>query len=363
MGTLLQNMGGGHARPEFIAASCINKKQRKYTCTVCTDVCPQKVFSLSAQEKLRWDKCIGCGLCVSACPSRCIAASATMRRELTQDIDLGRPVSFSCYKEEKLCDKTVECLGSIPWELLAVLALQTDVVLQIHACGECEEEARCATLRSNLEQLLLFLGEDRFTQRVHLLQGEDFASAAVDPGEKTVDRREILSGAKKSLTKNLARAAARRLPFLEETDPDGLAWRRMLTNAAAKRRQEERQAGSEGENLLPDFGLQLPAFTRNCYGCGICEKLCPRQALVFGPLENGKRLISIEPGRCTGCGLCVRLCPWQGLKGMAEMRVPALTKLPYVRVESAACENCGAVIRPGTDPALCPTCERKKKQR
>ncbi len=43
--------------------------------------------------------------------------------------------------------------------------------------------------------------------------------------------------------------------------------------------------------------------SEKCTGCGICEDVCPANAITV----NGQALV--QPELCTGCGLCVGECP------------------------------------------------------
>ena len=354
---------GGKARPIFTSQNCINRRQRKVQCSTCLDLCPENVFSTDPKVPLAWDKCKNCGLCVSACPSRCFAPDAHLQKEYTHDLDLDRPISFSCYRETQLCDRSVECLAGIPWELLATLSLYTDIVLYIGECEECGDETRLCTLRDNLQHLRAFLGDELFVRRVHLLSEGTFEQESNE--EKLKSRRDIFSDLKNSVVKSTVKYVASRLPFLDESaDADGLQYRQMLSKTVLQVRANTKKAVDEGKSTakLPTYALNLPVFTTKCYGCGICEKICPQKAVEIGELENGKRLIYITPWKCTECGLCKTACPLGGIKGFAETPVPYLERLPLVRINSAACESCGRAIAPGSG-SYCPTCALKAKKK
>lgn len=46
-----------------------------------------------------------------------------------------------------------------------------------------------------------------------------------------------------------------------------------------------------------------------CYGCGICEKKCPVNAISMKKNEEGFRYPVIEAKKCVDCGLCKQVCP------------------------------------------------------
>lgn len=350
-------------RPALQADRCLNRKQSRFACTVCSEICPAQVFSTNTKEAHRWYRCRDCGLCVSACPSRCFTLSPQMQRTLTEDTHPGEPLVIACDREAELMDRKIPCLAAVPWELLAVMTFYGEAVLLMTHCDSCEKASARDLLQKNLERLKAFLGEDRFRERVHLITSGTW-EPETSPSEKEMSRRAVFSGLKQNLKKNVYRAAVSRIPQLEESDRDGLQYRRLLSQAVRKEREQrrmEQEAIAEPETL-PTYMLSLPAFTTSCFGCGICTRICPQEALEIRAEAGGTRLIDITPWKCTACGLCVQICPHGGLAGMQKTAVPHLEKLPLVRVKTASCERCGIAIRPGTAPAFCPACRAKKKR-
>jgi heterodisulfide reductase subunit A len=45
-----------------------------------------------------------------------------------------------------------------------------------------------------------------------------------------------------------------------------------------------------------------------CSGCGVCEVLCPFQAIELQPRDD-KRVSHINEAVCKGCGTCGAACP------------------------------------------------------
>lgn len=339
-----------NSRPSFTSERCINRRQRRYSCSRCAEVCPHGVFPLESGASLDWKRCTDCSLCVAVCPTRAFVPSEPTRRAYAEAAALGGAVRITCRREEMRGDLCVDCLAAVPWEFLAALALRTELILSVRPCVSCRQE-RIELLQAGLDSLREFLGEERFRERVRLVrEGEEIPPRQeAEAEERTVTRRELFSGLRKDLMKRLVRTAEKRLPFLAGEDGSGLEYRRLLSETVKSGQSAVREDP-------PRYGVRLPRFNTACFGCGICERLCPHKALSIVREESGKRLISVEPYRCSGCSLCVRLCPHGGLDGLELVSVPHLEKLPLVRVASLSCVQCGKVLLPGTEPPLCRRC-------
>lgn len=46
-----------------------------------------------------------------------------------------------------------------------------------------------------------------------------------------------------------------------------------------------------------------------CQQCGICEAVCPKQAISFKLLKNGIHKVVIDDEKCIRCLRCVKSCP------------------------------------------------------
>ena len=342
-----------NSRPALHAEHCLNRLQRRTLCTRCAAVCPHGVFPLKPGEPVDWARCTDCSLCVAACPTRALTASKPVRRIWAEAASEKEPLRISCQREDERGSLRVGCLASIPWELMAALALRRELRPYTRSCEGCPHPEQKALLDENLTALKAFLGEERFEKQIRLNNTSDTASAAQEPeSEKSMTRRALFSGMRRGVGKQLFKEAEKRLPLLLGQQEDTLALRFALSEAVMADRAQN-----------PDrrYGMQLPRYNLKCFGCGICETVCPHKALSLVAEAGGTRLVYIEPKKCTACGLCVSLCPHKGMDGLETVMVPHLEKLALVRVKSESCENCGAVLLPGTEPKLCRRCVRKMK--
>jgi ferredoxin len=53
----------------------------------------------------------------------------------------------------------------------------------------------------------------------------------------------------------------------------------------------------------------IPNISKECVGCGKCEKACPVLAISMIKNEVGKLTARVDHEVCLGCGICVRNCP------------------------------------------------------
>ena len=53
----------------------------------------------------------------------------------------------------------------------------------------------------------------------------------------------------------------------------------------------------------------IPRISKECVGCGKCEKVCPVLAISLPKNKEGKAAAQVDNEVCLGCGVCVRSCP------------------------------------------------------
>lgn len=47
---------------------------------------------------------------------------------------------------------------------------------------------------------------------------------------------------------------------------------------------------------------------KDCYGCTVCEAVCPAKAISFAPNEEGFYYPNVDNDKCTSCGACLKVC-------------------------------------------------------
>lgn len=351
--------------PSFSPDHCLNRRQTRHPCRVCSENCPGKAIPANPViQRIDWTRCVNCGVCVTACPARCFALDLKQQKAIAAPAQSGM-VSFACtHTDLPSAQQKTECLCGVPWEWLAALAMRMQVRLYVGECENCEKENCRAQLAENLAQLELFLGEERFAQQVVL---EDDASRMREAeGTSEVNRREAFAIFRKQVKKTVAVSVGAIMPK-PEADPakDGFAYRRLLADMiAAECISRTRKSKEENKPAqYPEYGVLLPDFNENCYACGMCAKICPQQAIAVERDGEGESIISLEPWMCTACGLCAATCLVKGIGGMEAVQVRHLEKQRLVRIHHDRCSICGIPIAHDAQNGMCIACGVKAESR
>lgn len=157
------------SHPIFQPEHCINRKQKRSICTTCSEICPHHIYTYGKIMKPDWSLCSNCNLCVSACPSRALMSSSlNAQRFLDMLNDNSTVIQIGCPYYTFETPFTVECLGALPWELLASIALRKKLMLLKGDCNQCENKAGCQLFQKNIYRLQVFLQDDYFNQQVQI---------------------------------------------------------------------------------------------------------------------------------------------------------------------------------------------------
>lgn len=287
---------------------CSNRKQRRKICAVCSDVCGRNV--MKQEKQIQWDDCVNCNICTVACPTRAIRSSAdNMKKILEMYSAQSDMATIACRHNTDSAILQLYCVASVSWEMLAYLALKKKVVLLKGNCESCPDRACLDVLDTTLGRAENFLGATLFQEKITITQSTP---------ERQLSRRELFS-----LFAGKMRGAAKTvLPQDDSIKPDGILYRRILTNHLAALEKS-------GEMRVVNW--YTPVFTQSCDGCVVCTRVCPRQAISVEE-NGGEKSMRHSVWKCGHCGACEAVCMKGGIAGYrvyqtASPLQPVLTKL------------------------------------
>lgn len=393
------------SHPMRLDQYCLNTVQRKYPCSDCADVCPKNI-DIAAKE-ISWRGCTNCNLCVTACPTQAIhESSASLDTALANAGSAGDVVVVACDQHKGQTNVRAHCLASIPWELVAALALKKPVVLKVKACRECQSDDLREGVHDLISSLKRFFGPEEFKKRIHsrVPEGAHAGSGA--------SKRTAFEGAMSTVKRGAEE-------LLSDIDEQGRVshYRAILLETLREIPEEER----------PEVTWLTLTEDGNCRGCEICSKMCPHGAIelripeytaeqkrreVEREVKRRKIPVIVEPfgsdssnevsftyqaapagtstqalseakeaalaatdeelarnislgqafvhdaSRCTQCGLCYMSCPEENIGGWAEITTRKLPAKVEHDLAVQLCKKCGRPFKPKADEAKCAACSR-----
>ena len=325
--------------PTVYSEKCINTRQKRQHCEKCVTACPANALENKKGIQLYKDKCTNCNLCVSVCPSVTFVPRMETLEPLYRAVHGQNVVTIGCSKSKADTTIKVECIAQLPWEYFAYVALDNQLQLDLSCCSQCDHQNLKSLIENHLSRLEIFLPEKLYQQHVCLLYGEDGTAG------NQLTRREMFSYLYGQGKDQLAKA----VPFLFPKNKDARVYRTLLVG---KVRQQKKQ-----ENRL--YGWDYVGVTTKCYGCGVCEQLCPQQAIVIVE-EEGIRYFTHNYGKCTHCGICKTVCNQDAIRYSYSKRSGEKIVTAY-KLITRNCKDCNDPI-PESEDGLCMICRRKRKK-
>ena len=100
--------------------------------------------------------------------------------------------------------------------------------------------------------------------------------------------------------------------------------------------------------------LELILDREKCVGCGVCSKVCPKEAVNRGPVGASIKITTEDlvpsvyyPNKCAFCGLCVVCCPFFAISlkindnkiEIDELQIVKEKAIPKLEFELKDCEK------------------------
>ncbi len=325
--------------PTVYTEKCMNSRQRRQYCEECVKACPSKALEYKKGIHLSKEKCTNCNLCAAICPSVTFVPMMETLEPLYRKVHNQNVITVGCEQAESEATIKVGCIGELPWEFLAYVALDKQLVLDLSHCIQCEKDVMKTLVENNLKRLEVFLPNELYEQNVTLSYKKETQIA------NQLTRREMftyLAGQGKS---SVAKAA----PFLFPKNEDARVYRTLLVGKVKQLNQEEKKK----------YGWNSLLVTTSCYGCKTCEKLCPQEAIKIVN-EDGAHYFTHNYAKCTHCGICKTVCNQDAIR-FSYSKKDGKRIITACEITVRNCIICNDPI-PESEDGLCIICRKKKNR-
>ena len=295
---------------------CVRVRNRHASCVRCAEACTSGALSLrdgalTVNEAL----CVGCGTCATVCPTCAIEARYPVDGELLaaahRALRAGREAVFACHRAFEQAPAACAAAGAI--ELACLSRMEESLAMRLFAdgaqcirllhgaCEGCPREngfASVKLVRDTVDSLLETWGLncEYDVQQV----GSEVKVAAADAAAP----QHVATG-------GIRAASAFRKPAHVQADGT-------LPHFVPLRRHALLDALADlGNPVRPDLDTRLWGHVSidmsACRSCKMCAVFCPTGALQKYVGEDGHGGVEHYPAECVHCGLCQDICPVQAI--------------------------------------------------
>ena len=295
---------------------CVRVRNRHASCVRCAEACTSGALSLrdgalTVNEAL----CVGCGTCATVCPTCAIEARHPVDGELLaaahRALRAGREAVFACHRAFEKAPAACAAAGAI--ELACLSRMEESLAMRLFAdgaqcirllhgaCEGCPREngfASVKLVRDTVDSLLETWGLncEYDVQQV----GSEVKVAAADAAAP----QHVATG-------GIRAASAFRKPAHVQADGT-------LPHFVPLRRHALLDALADlGNPVRPDLDTRLWGHVSidmsACRSCKMCAVFCPTGALQKYVGEDGHGGVEHYPAECVHCGLCQDICPVQAI--------------------------------------------------
>ena len=296
---------------------CVRVRNRHASCARCAEACTSGALSLrdgalTVDEAL----CVGCGTCATVCPTCAIEARHPVDGELLaaahRALRAGREAVFACHRAFEQAPAACAAAGAI--ELACLSRMEESLAMRLFAdgaqcirllhgaCEGCPREngfASVKLVRDTVDSLLETWGLN-CEYDVQQVGSEVKVAAADAAAPQHVATGGIRAASAFRKPARNARQMARCRIFVPLR-------RHALLDALA----------DLGNPVRPDLDTRLWGHVSidmsACRSCKMCAVFCPTGALQKYVGEDGHGGVEHYPAECVHCGLCQDICPVQAI--------------------------------------------------
>lgn len=342
---------------------CIHFFSPRASCQKCVQFCPN--HSIRIQDgAVTVENCDGCGRCIQACPHNVFEMDFSHALTLSGE----GPLLIGCSKLE-LSDQPVlssGCLQQYTWLQLAILVQRFGEVVLFAESNLCN---KCSLDWFPEGQLMLMerYGLHEYAQHVHIIRErkifeEYLHNHCTEHNPRREYMKNQLENIKSAAEKYTKQSISGYLEAFRDTVTPGqaLAFEKTQSHALLLHELYENTHALDVSETIPLQSLANAA----CRFCGICEKLCPWEALAIIE-EDGKAALAHHDVLCARCGVCIDICPENGLHWDHGLTIQDIAS-PHWRMlaegNARTCQHCGEKFYPLTeDQVLCVICQNKNR--
>lgn len=349
---------------------CANLRGRIAHCTACKEACPSGALDLTKDSvALDETRCTGCNSCLPSCPAGALRSTGFVPSRFLQALMESQQRDLHCRASaDGGGGIVIPCYGVLDARLLAAARAEGVKELHLHGlnrCGSCRFGDARPYLASLISQLSEWLAEDSL-----LL---DLSPGVVK--SKRNDRRHYQDQPHLSRraflrfggAKTVTQAMDWMVPGLAQEEEDEEALPFYQADDYPQRAASYQQELALRVGRVPwRTGQALPFKTRrvagHCSACLSCGERCPTGALYATETAQAREL-SFDPVVCTNCGLCEAVCPQNALIVEPVCDPAALagrTTLLFRRQH--LCRQCRSSFLPeAPEMEICPLCSNEQE--
>lgn len=334
--------------PELNKDKCINYKKGD-SCNKCKDFCTENAVHIKDNEVIiNENKCNQCGICQVKCPTQAISIKGTGEEEILFAASEKKNLVFGCTLQDVTGNLYISCLNSLHPEVLALLFIlykEKEIYFNLSNCTDCELEIDNAIFNENLNKSISFVKCLGVDPSYEILKDENNISALIT---EEISRRNLFKLVKQESGSVVAKALNTIID-----DKNQISYRSILLNYI-------KNLKVECEINYPDIFWEYWDVNIDCDVCGKCVSNCPGKAWNIESDDKSLKLY-YNFSSCYKCGLCEEVCPKNAIS-KGKVNDFELTKCKLQKeLHLATCKECNKkFVLHGMDEEKCNICKKKE---
>jgi ferredoxin len=349
---------------------CVNLRGRVAHCAACRESCPAGALNPTPDGvDLDETLCTGCNRCLPGCPAGALRSTGFVPSRFLRALIESQQRDLHCrVSSDGGGGIVIPCHGVLDVRLLAAARAEGITELHLHGLNRCEN-CRFGDARPHITSLVSQLNEWLEEGSLLLDLSPEVERARRDThrhyqDQPHVSRRTFLRfGGAKTVTQavdwmvpGLAQGEEdeEALPFYQADD--------YPQRAAAYQQEAALRVGSIPWHTGQALPLKMRRVAGHCSACLSCGERCPTGALHATETAQVREL-SFDPLACTDCGLCEAICPQDALITEPVYDPAALKgRTTLLLRRQRLCLQCRSPFLPaGPEIEICPLCSNEQE--